>query len=348
VKGKLRVVIGLLLSAGAIAFILRDPQKNALVWANVRAADIPLLTLSAFVATLIFPLRAIRWKAILHPVDPDLSQGLLWRATSAGFALNNILPARLGEVARAYALSRSAPTVSFPTSFASLAVDRVFDAIVIIGLLMIGLLGVPASGSGSAMGQVYGNVLIIVVVIAALAGALFALAFFPSRIIRLYQLFARRIMPPLEVRGSAILASFATGLSVLRSPRRFAIVFFWTVIHWLVNALAFWIGFQSIGLEIPSSGLAALATQSIVALAVAIPAGPAFIGVFQASGQLALGLFGVPPEPALAWGFAFWAFSFIPITVIGMVNFARMGLTLREIREMVASVRGSPPAQPNV
>jgi uncharacterized protein (TIRG00374 family) len=335
--GRWRVALGFILSAAAIAYVLFRTGV-ADVWRAILSANFLLLALAAVVATAIFPLRALRWRYILEAVDPDIPYAVLWRSTAIGFALNNSLPARIGEVARAYVLSRQAPKVGFAAAFASLAVDRLFDAIVLLGMLVIGLMGLPAAANVEERGVLYASLVTIVIGVAALLVGLVAIAFFPSRVIRLYQYFARRIAPPLEARGSALLASFASGLSALTHPVRFSKVLFWTVVHWLVNATAFWIGFHALSLEVPNAFLAAMATQSIVGFAIAVPSAPGGLGLFQASATLAL--YGVSETPALAWAFGFWAFSFIPITAIGMSYFAQQHLSLGEIRSVVRDFRG--------
>jgi uncharacterized protein (TIRG00374 family) len=338
VKDFLRAGIGLLLSALVIWLILRGADIAAIRGAILRA-NLPLLLLAAVVATSIFPLRAIRWKYILEPVDPDIRYGLLWRSTAIGFGLNNALPLRLGEAARAYAVSRGSSRVGFPAAVASLAVDRVFDMIAIIALLAIGMSGIADGSDASTRNEIRAAMVITIGGALALLVVLCALAFFPDRFIALFRGMTARIFPRLADAGASILGSFAQGFSVLRSPRRFALVLGWATIHWLVNALAFWIGFVAVGLDMNSSYLAALATQGVIAIASAIPQGPGFVGGFQASGQLALGSFGVNAVDALAWGFAYWFFSFLPITVIGLVYFTRMGISVKELRGFMSRDR---------
>ena len=333
-----RFVFGLALSAAAIVFILRTADLR-LVWENVQRSNVPLLILAAVVATTIFPIRAIRWKVILNKVDPDVSWNLLWRATAVGFAINNSLPGRVGEVARAYALSREAPKIGFTGAFASLAVDRVFDAITLLLFLVIGVWFAPPAADQTTRDQITGTLVTVGIGIAGLFIILFVFAFFPSRIIGLYQLFARKIAPSLEVRGAALLASIAGGLSALSHPGRFLLVLLWSVIHWGVNAAAFWIGFMALGLDMPNSFAAALVTQSIIAFAIAAPSAPGGLGLFQAAAPVALGMFGVPAADAIAWAFAFWIFSFIPITIIGYTYFVRMGITLKELRGVIRRIK---------
>ncbi len=331
-KDKWRVVIGVLLSAAVIAYILRTVDTRN-VWIAITHANIPLLILAAIVATCCFPLRAIRWRVILLAVDPGLGFGPAWRATAVGFALNNALPLRLGEVARAYSLSRESAKISFPASIASLAIDRVFDAVTLIVFLVIGAFGLPSVNDAATMAKVYAAVTVTAMVAGALILVLVALAFYPARIIGLFEAVTSKLSPSMATRLSALLGSFAAGLSVLRNPGRFLSVLAWTIVHWLVNALAFWIAFKALGVH--ASFLAAMFTQTVIGFAIAAPQASGGIGAFQLAGAVALGLFGILYDDAIAWGFGYWAFSFVPITVIGMIYFTRMKLSLKELKDVM-------------
>jgi uncharacterized membrane protein YbhN (UPF0104 family) len=182
--------------------------------------------------------------------------------------------------------------------------------------------------------------------LAALVGALYLLVFFPARVISLFELFARRVAPRVEARGRDLLLAFAAGLGVLRSPRRFAAVFAWTTLHWLVNALAFWIGFRAVGIDAPFG--AALFLQGLIAIGVAIPQAPGFFGVFETFGKYGLGIYGVPPDAAVTWAIGFHFLSYVPITLIGAWYFVRAGLSMHDLggaeRAATDEVELGPPA----
>ncbi len=291
----------------------------------------PLLFLGSIVcATAIFGLRARRWQTILEPVAPRVSMGPLWRATAIGMMVNNVVPARAGEIARAYALTREAP-VPFPTALASLVVDRLFDAIVLLLLAAAALLDPALSTSEMLAGRPLssfatgGGILV-----AILLFSLYGLVFFPSRLLKLFELFARRISPQAEERGREMLETFIRGLSVLRSPGRFVAVFGWTLAHWLLNALGFWLAFRAVGITAPMS--AALLLQAFIALGTAVPALPGFFGVFEYMSVQGLAVYGVSQQHAATWAIGFHLLSFIPITLIGAYYFARLGVRLRDLR----------------
>lgn len=324
-----RGALGIVLSAGFLYLAFRGIGL-AEVAAHIRRANVWLLLLSAATATCIFPLRALRWRPILDPIAPNLPFSKLWSATAIGMMINNVVPARAGELARAYALSRAAPAVPFPAAFASLAVDRLFDAVVVLLLMFVAMLD-PAFPRGATLmdrpvaNYAVGGVLFTLAVIAVV----YAIVLFPARVLRTYELIAQRVAPRFEARGREALVSLSNGLSVLKTPGRFASVFAWTLLHWLVNALAFWIAFKAVGVQAPFS--AALFLQGIIAIGVAIPQAPGFFGVFETFGKYGLGIFGVPPDAAVTWAIGFHFLSYVPITVIGAWYFLRAGLSMHDL-----------------
>ena len=324
-----RGAIGIALSVALLVYALHDVNFRV-VADTLRQSNILLFVLSAMAATLTFPLRARRWRVILDPVAPDLPFSSLWRATAIGMMIGNIVPARAGELARAYALSTEEPKVGFAAAFASIAVDRVFDAVVILFMLFLAMLD-PAFPTGTRIANqpvanwAGGGIIAVI----ALLAVLYALVLFPARVLTIYEFFVRRLAPKLEARGRDALLAFASGLSVLRAPRRFASVLGWTILHWLCNAFAFWLGFKAVGIATPFS--AAIFVQGIIAIGVAIPSAPGFFGVFEAIAKESLGVYGVGPDLAVAWAIGYHILSFIPITVIGAVYFARLGLKMGDL-----------------
>ena len=127
-----------------------------------------------------------------------------------------------------------------------------------------------------------------------------------------------------------MLETFIRGLSVLREPGHFASVFGWTIAHWLLNAVGFWLAFKAIGIEAPFS--AALFLQAFIALGTAVPALPGFFGVFEYMSVQGLAVYGVSQEQAATWAIGYHLFSFIPITLIGGFYFTRLGVSLRELQ----------------
>jgi len=221
--------------------------------------------------------------------------------------------------------------VPFATALASLAVDRLFDAIVLLLLAASALLDPALSGAPTLAGRPLssfatgaGTIVVLLLLV------LYTLVFFPALLLRLFELFARRVSPSIEERGRSVLVTFMRGLSVLREPGRFAAVFGWTLAHWLLNALGFWLAFKAVGISAPFS--AALFLQAFIALGTAVPALPGFFGVFEYMSVQGLAVYGVTQQQSATWAIGYHLFSFIPITVIGAYYFARLGVRLRDLQ----------------
>ncbi len=324
-----RGLLGIALSGLLLWLTLRDVDLGEVV-SILRTSHLGLWLACTVVATAIFPLRARRWQAILAPLAPRVPVRPLWHATAIGMMVNNVVPARAGEMARAFALSRARAEIPFAAALGSLVVDRLFDGTMVLGLLLLATLdprfptdatilgwtaGRIALGAGTLLGIVLVGILVLLLA--------------PDLVARLIGASAGRLSPRLAARLQAVMTSFAAGLAVLRSPALVGEVLWWTLLHWLTNAAAFWLGFLALGVDAPFS--ASLFLQGIIAIGVAIPSSPGFFGFFEAAGKAGLGLYGVPAGLAVSWAIGFHLLSFVPITVIGAWYFVRHHLHFRDM-----------------
>ena len=324
-----RGVVGIALTVLLLWLTLRGVDLGE-VWTILATSSLPLWLLSAAAATAIFPLRARRWQAILAPLAGRLPIGPLWRATAIGMMVNNVLLARAGEPARAFALSRERPEVRFTAAFGSLVVDRVFDGIVVLALMLVATLDPRFPTDATVLGATAGNIAASAGVALAIAlGALYALVLRPQPFIRLAERLTGAVWPRGVPKVHALLTGFASGLGVLREPRLVLEVIWWTFLHWLTNAVAFYVGFLALGIAAPLT--AAFFVQGLIAISVVLPSSPGFFGLFEAAGTAGLGLYGVPAANAVSWAIGFHILSFIPITVIGIWYATRLDLRLRDL-----------------
>ena len=334
-RARWQTAIGAVLTLLLLGWTLRDVNPTALLQ-QLRGANLSLLVLASVVATAIFPLRAVRWIVLLEPIVPGLRFMDAWRAVAIGMMINNVLPARAGEFARAYALSREEPRVAFTTALASIALDRVFDALIVFAL-MFGAMLAPGFPAGATIAGRPATALVgtwgVAVLLVVFAGATMV-AFRPEIVRRLATGLTRAVRPAWEPKVATLVEHATAGLSVLRSPSRFARVVVWTVLHWLTNALAFWLAFRAVGITAPFS--AALFLQGLISVGVAIPSSPGFFGPFEAFAKAGLQLYGVAVTLAVTWAVGFHLLAFIPITALGAFYFSRLGLSVREMRATAA------------
>lgn len=318
--------LGFALSAVLLWWSLKGVDLGE-VWLVLRTSNVLLFAISPIIGTCIFPLRARRWRTILEPVAGRIPFGPLWRSTAIGMMMNNVFPFRAGEFARAFSLTREVPRVPITTALGSLAVDRIFDAIVIFAMMFAAMLD-PRFPSGVTLaGRTVPELAQVgVVAMLGLLAVCYAMVMQAPRVLSIVRWGAHRVLPRFEDVIVGFVEKAMGGLAVLRDGRRFLAVLWWAIAHWVVNALAMYVGFLAVGIDVPIS--AAFFLQGVVALAVAVPSSPGFFGVFELSSVLGLAVYGVNDKLAVSWALAYHLLSFIPITIIGAVYFARLGLSV--------------------
>jgi hypothetical protein len=303
-----------------------------MLWGHVLAANGWWLLASAAAVSTTFPLRTIRWRILLARSSGDVPFRPLWHATAIGFMANNILPARAGELVRSYAATRLVG-VPFTTALASVAVERVFDGVV-IGLLFALALAAPDFPAGAMIGTTNLSFLaaLMIVLFAGVLAVCIAVVRNRERVLPLIERLLRRLLPPRLAELAVRIMHHATdGLAVLHSVRDVLRVLTWSFVVWGANTVAFIVGFRAFGLaHLPVD--AALLLQGVVAFGVAVPQAPGFFGGFELLTRLSLALYGVPGDRALSYGFGIHIAWFVPITLWGLWLLLRTGLSLRDLR----------------
>ena len=320
---------GFVIAAFLIWWLFRN-EDPAEVWRHVRNADPWLLLLSVAVTTATFPVRAIRWRYLLAPVQAGSPFRSRFAAVCVGFMANNLLPARAGEVARAYSYGRLEP-VPAATAFATVVVERFLDGVAILFLLLVAL-----SSPGFPTGELPEALITGIHALSlGLAGAL-ALAslllIFPNGSLGVAERLSRALLPLGAARAVVSFAeNILAGLAALRGWRLMLPAIAWSVGVSLLQSLSFWAGFFAFGIDLPFQ--AALLTNATVAIAIAIPSAPGFVGSFHAGAVLALtNVYGVGGTPALGFAFGWHFGSFFPITFMGLWYARQVGLSLGQLR----------------
>lgn len=329
-RRRVLAVVGTGMAVALLWWTLRDVSASE-VLAEISASE-PLLLLAAVaVATFSFVLRALRWHVLLLPRFDQTSFNSRFGATCVGFMANNLLPARIGEFARAVALSRSSGVPLAP-SLASLVVERIFDGVV-LALILFGTMalpGFPGIGEGGAALQRTATVA------AALFGAgmivLWAMVRRPGSALRAFEHSVGRLLPAhLTDRVISALESFIEGLGALHRPGVFLATLGWTVAVWVCLAASLWLGLLAFGIEGP--GLAgSMFLQSVIAFAVALPSTPGFFGLFEAASRVGLTVYGVSATEIVSFATSYHILTFVPVTVLGLIYVRSFGLSWSDMR----------------
>ena len=225
-----------------------------------------------------------------------------------GFLAINTLPARLGELFRAYALARS-EGIRTGTVLGSVVIERLFDLAALAGFWALSLLFAPYP----AWFRLSGYLTIGVSAAATVALWLLHAGHYDtsSMAARL-----RRLAPgwlTLPLKGPV--ASFTAGLRVLGRPSTIAFSGLITAVMWMVNGATFLFVGKSMGLSLPLWSPFLL--SFVVCVAIMVPSSPGFIGVLEGSCVVGLSLLGVDPSRALAYGVLYHLTQILPLVLFG-------------------------------
>ena len=271
-------------------------------------------------------LRAFRWQILLNPLK-RLPVRTVFPVVAIGYMGNNIYPARAGEVLRAVLL-KSKENVDISGSLATIVVERLFDAIVILGLVLLNLgqlAGMPSAqewvGSIQKGATIGGAVFLLILLV------FLAMVFFTERAQKVTSWLVQHLIPSkLCEPVNRIIARFIDGLSSLRSPLQAFKVLLLSAAIWVCETGLYWGVMQALGLQL--SFMTLMLLNGVINLVLLVPAAPGGLGTFDAACKAMLELFGVGAELALGYTLLLRVALWVPITALGAVFFFREGFSL--------------------
>jgi len=268
--------------------------------------------------------RAWRWHYLLGPIK-KIPTKFMFPITTIGYMGNNIYPARAGEVLRAVILKRK-EGVSVSASLATIIVERIFDGVVMLAFIFVNLSELAKLTSASGF---VGNIQQVAIVgtgvfIGALAVFLIA-AMYPHATAKIGLWVIYNILPKqLHEKAISLMNKFLDGLASLRSPFNVLMVFFTSIIVWLLETGKYWFVMHAFDFSV--SFFALMLMNGIVNLATTIPSAPGYIGTFDAPGIAVLTAYGVDQATAAGYTLTLHVALWLPITALGAYYLAREGI----------------------
>lgn len=315
------LLVGLSISLGLLWFTFRDLQVGEMR-DTLRGANYWWLIPGVAVYFVSVWFRSWRWKFLLRG-SKRVSADRLFPVVIMGYAGNNVLPFRLGEVLRAYLLWRR-ERINIGTSLTTAVLERLFDGLTMVVFVLFGLLFVPMSPFfrrlvSVASGVFFGALMIFL----ALAARPRLLSRIAHRLIE--ALLPERFQEPLFELMEGVIA----GLESLRSGQDVLVVSAVTLWVWILETMNYWLVSFAFDLQLPYFGIALMG--GVVNLLTALPSLPGYIGTFEGGGVQTLEVIGVPSGPAASYVLVLHAILLIPVTLLGLVFMAREGVRWAEV-----------------
>jgi glycosyltransferase 2 family protein len=313
--------LGYLLAGAGLVWVLYDIRFEKLL-GHLTRIDWGWLALAIICDVLSYMCQGLRWKLLLRPVC-RISTLHLTQAIYVGLLTNEVLPMRIGELVRAYLVSRW-EMIKFIMVIPSIMIERLFDGVWLALLFGLTTIFVPLPERLLKAGETFGVVVVI------------------ATVLLLYFVFSQGIASKKQVQESRwkplrmatpLIDRLADGLRGIGFTRSFYLATILSLAFLLLQGLAFWLVMVGYGLHL--SFWEGMVVFIIVHLGTLIPNAPANVGSYQFFCVVGLKLFGV--EKSLATGFSLVVFALLtlPLFIIGFAALSFSGTTMQSIREEV-------------
>jgi glycosyltransferase 2 family protein len=233
----------------------------------------PLFLLAAFAIYYAgFPLRGLRWVTLLKGAGYRVSTKDGTEILFLSWLVNCIVPAKLGDVYRAYLLKLNSP-VSATRALGTVFIERILD------LFVIAILGLSAGffrfrGSiGDLPTAVQGIFVLGVAMVILLAVGLVVLRNFGRRLIRAL---------PVPQRGVDLYERFEEGVFNSVGLKGLPLLGLLTVLIWCTEAARLYFVIQALGFDKLGLGLSGIMFVALIgSLLTAVPLTPAGLGAVE-------------------------------------------------------------------
>jgi len=215
---------------------------------------------------------------------------------------------------------------------ASLVVERLLDGITLLTVLFLALLFTDPAARAGAFSVAYlrGVGYLLLVVYVGVLALILALWRWPEATAGRLTSLAGRLSPRLGEKTSGLLRAFTDGLAVLGQGRKLIPLLGLSGGVWLCFLLMYTLFLPAVGLPLNLlMGAMALAGSS---LAGAVPAGPGYVGTMHLAVAWTLAMAGADLNLALSYSFIYWAVQYFPLTLAGLFEMWRRGMSLASLR----------------
>ncbi len=321
--------LGVIISIGMLIYFFNDVKPGEL-WSIIVNADYIWVLPIFFVNIISIAIRSFRWKYFFGS-DQKVDYWSMFSATAIGFMANNILPARMGEVLRAYLLAKKTE-IKGSTAFATIVTERVFDFVSV--LMLFGLFAIYNTFMVKEEVLIPKNLIIagwICLSLSLIALFFLILLRFRSRLlIRIADFILSRVFCSLRKRVIGMIEAFVKGLEILTDIKSIIMAFILSMGIWTIFSFSIYALF--IAFDMPATIPGSFFLLIVLAVSTAIPSGPGFVGTFDVASEWGLQILGIV-RGAKAFTLILHASSYISITALGLIVLAIEGISLKELKK---------------
>lgn len=331
------LVIGLVITAAALYYTLRNVSFRDLA-DSFKAVDYIYILPAVVIIILSYLFRACRWRVLIAPMK-QVRVVELFSPLMVGF-MANILPARAGELVRAYLLGKK-HNIPFSGGFASIVVERLFDIVCLLLLFTwvlvfhaedfrsdVTLSGISLQTLAISFGKLSG------VFVACLIGFIYLMVTHKQKLMRIILWIIQPLPQKWHDKIEYLVEEFSIGCQVTKDLNALGKITFYSVLVWGLIVLSYYPFYWAYGLENKSLESVLVVTVLVCIFIVVLPT-PAFLGSFNAA--VLIGLHDIMQETevvAVSFGMVVWAVNFGVIFLAGLYFIFHDHLSVKNLVEV--------------
>jgi len=314
-------LVSILLIAGILYFVDFREMLGA-----IRSANYLFLALSLIISFIWMAVRGVVWRTLLRN---QASYRDVLLTVGEGYLLNNFLPFRLGEIGRAFLLSRKSP-LQFMEILPTIVIERAVDLAYSAGILLVSLPFVVGVEGAGQIGLIVGAVVVTGLVV------LYLLARNRQWALDLFHRLSQR-WPALQRTGGGFIEAFLNGLAILTDGWLFARFLFWMTVNWAISIASYYLTILAFFPD--ARFIWSFFGLGVAAFGNAIPSLPGAIGTFEGAFGGALTLLTGDQSTALAAALASRLFMYTTALTYGLIGLTSEGQTLSGIYQQLKEFR---------
>lgn len=337
-KKKFHLTIGFIIIICSLYYAFKDISVSETI-AALSSVRLIYMVPAFFAVALSFLFRAIRWHFFIAPIK-KVKTAKLFSPLIVGF-MSNMLPARAGEFIRAYLLSKK-ENISYSASFATIFIERLFDLLFVLLLLLYVLIFReeifafvnPGAGNNIIDYMIKFGWISFIGCLLIFIFSVF-LQYRNELVMKTVCFFIKPLPAKWEEKVIQLVNSFAEGLRIIKDKRRLAAALMFSFLINVAIIFVFYLLYLAFDIDYDLPLLSSLIVLCLtIDIFVALFPTPGFIGSFHAACIAALhGVFGVPKAVALSYGVVAWLVLMGFTIVVGVVFAIHDNISLGELSE---------------
>jgi uncharacterized protein (TIRG00374 family) len=325
-----KVILGILISVILVYLSVRGIKFQDIL-SDLEQIKISYVIFFTLLVVLMQYLRSYRWGVILQPME-KIDQFALFSVTSVGFMAIAAIPARIGELARPYLISKRS-SIKMSSALGTILVERVLDSFTVLTMAVIVIFFTDLPSW-----MIESSIIFFLLAVAMFCFILF-LILRREKALKFINLILSKLPGKFANKIDQLIHHFIDGFQIVTNIKLLLYLFFLSAVIWLVDVAAIYMLLLSFGFTLPV--IASFVLMIILIVGIAIPAGPGYIGNWHYACLVALSLFGLAKADALSFAVVYHFLSMIIVLVLGIAFLPFNKFSISEMKDQMNNDRAT-------